>query len=276
MEHEISGGGAPAGSIGEEFLASFFGLKGRVALVTGGSRGIGFMIASGLVRAGATVFIVARDRQNCETTAADLGGPAVCTPIVGDIASPASIAQVVAALEAAGGRLDILVNNAATAWAAPLASYPAAAWDKVLSVNLTSVFMLSQACLPLLKASASPEAPSRIINVGSVDGIRVPAFETYAYSASKAGLHHLTRSLAQALGPDHVTVNAIAPGTFPTKLTADMLARDGASLVQRLPLRRLGRSDDIAGTAVFLASRASAYVTGQIIAVDGGMSTTPW
>lgn len=258
------------------FLASSFGLAGRVALVTGGSRGIGFMLASGLVRAGACVFIVARDRENCEAAATELGKVGLCTPIVADVASAAGIAQVMATLEQAGTGLHILVNNAATAWAAPLASYPQAAWDKVLSVNLTSVFMLSQACLPLLKACASTHSSSRIINVGSVDGMRVPAFETYAYSASKAGLHHLTRSLAQSLGPHHVTVNAIAPGTFPTKLTARMLEQDGESLVQRLPLRRLGEHDDMAGTAVFLASRASAYITGQVIAVDGGMSTTPW
>lgn len=259
-----------------EFLGSLFGLEGKVALVTGGSKGIGFMIASGLVQAGAKVFIAARDEKKCQAAAGELCKLGTCIAIAADIGTQQGIALVIDRLEQEEGGLHVLVNNAATAWAAPIESHSAEAWDKVMSVNLKSVFLLSQGCLPLLKAAASPNSPARIINIGSIDGIRVPAFETYAYSTSKAGLHHLTRSLAQALGPHDVTVNAIAPGTFPTKLTAGILEQHGEAIAQKSPLRRLGRHDDMAGVAVFLSSPAAAYITGQIIAVDGGLSTRPW
>jgi NAD(P)-dependent dehydrogenase (short-subunit alcohol dehydrogenase family) len=168
------------------------------------------------------------------------------------------------------------VNNAAAAWAAPLETYPSEAWDKVLALNVKGPFLLSRACLPLLKAGARPGDPARIINIGSIDGFRVTEFETYAYTASKAAVHHLTRVLAQRMGRDNVTVNAIAPGPFPTRMTAAMLDEQGEALRRKSPLGRVGEPDDMAGIAVFLASRASAFVTGQIIAVDGGMSTRPW
>ena len=184
--------------------------------------------------------------------------------------------RVVDELTEREGALHILVNNAGTAWAAPLATYPDSAWDKVLALNVKAVFNLSRACLPLLEQSATPGNPGRIINLGSIDGFRVPALENYAYSASKAAVHHLTRALAQRMAAQNVTVNSIAPGPFMSRMMATTLEELGDQWRANCPLGRLGEPDDMAGIAVYLASRAGAYVTGQIIAVDGGFSTRPW
>lgn len=257
-------------------MTDLFSLEGKVALVTGGSQGIGFMIARGLIDAGAKVYIASRKADVGKTAAAMLSSTGRCISLPVDLSSEDEIKRLAAQIEACEPKLHVLVNNAAAAWAAPLDDYPADAWDKVLDVNVKGVFLLCRACLPLLRAGASARDPARIINVGSIDGFRAPEFETYAYSASKAAVHQLTRVLAQRLARDNVTVNAIAPGPFPSKMTATTLAERGEEIRQRSPLGRVGELDDMAGISVFLASRASAFVTGQIIAVDGGLSTRPW
>ena len=170
--------------------------------------------------------------------------------------------------------MNVLVNNAGATWGAPLADYPAAAWDKVVDLNLKAPFFLTRAFLPLLEAAGTDEDPARIINIGSIDGLRVPPFPTYAYSASKAGLHHLTRVLARELGPRRITVNAVAPGPFESKMMAATLTTLGEAIADAAPLRRIGLPDDMAGVAIYLASRAGAYVTGAVIPVDGGIGTT--
>jgi NAD(P)-dependent dehydrogenase (short-subunit alcohol dehydrogenase family) len=166
------------------------------------------------------------------------------------------------------------VNNAGATWGAPLAEYPGSAWDKVLDLNVKSPFFLTRACVPLLEKAATPDDPARVINIGSIDGIQVPIMETYAYSSSKAAVHQLTRHLARQLGRRHITVNAIAPGPFESKMMAETLRNFGDSIAASSPLGRIGRPDDMAGTAIYLASRAGAYVTGAVIPVDGGIATT--
>lgn len=256
--------------------SDLFSLKGKVALVTGGSQGIGSMIARGLLAAGAKVYISSRNADACDKAASELSSAGNCLSLPADLSVEDEITRLAVELGKREPALHILVNNAAAAWAAPLEDYPAKAWDKVLGLNVKSVFLLSRACLPLLRAGAIGADPAHIINIGSIDGFRAPEFETYAYSASKAAVHQLTRVLAQRLARDSVTVNAIAPGPFPSKMTSAMLEERGEELRRRAPLGRVGEPDDMAGIAVFLASRASAFVTGQIIAVDGGLSTRPW
>jgi NAD(P)-dependent dehydrogenase (short-subunit alcohol dehydrogenase family) len=168
----------------------------------------------------------------------------------------------------------VLVNNAGATWGAPIETFPASAWDKVLDLNLKSPFFLTRAFLPLLEGAGTADDPARVINIGSIDGLRVSPMATYSYSASKAGLHHLTRVLARELGPRHITVNAVAPGPFESKMMAATLAAAGDAIAAAAPLRRIGRPDDMAGVAVYLASRAGAYVTGAVIPVDGGIGTT--
>jgi NAD(P)-dependent dehydrogenase (short-subunit alcohol dehydrogenase family) len=170
--------------------------------------------------------------------------------------------------------LHVLVNNAGATWGAPLEEFPAAAWDKVVDLDLKAPFFMTRACLPLLEAAGTQDDPARVINIGSIDGLRVPPFPTYAYSASKAGLHHLTRVLARELGPRRITVNAVAPGPFESKMMAATLKTFEDAIADAAPLRRIGRPDDMAGVAIYLASRAGAYVTGAVIPVDGGIATT--
>uniref|UniRef100_A0A7S3YCI8 Gluconate 5-dehydrogenase n=1 Tax=Heterosigma akashiwo TaxID=2829 RepID=A0A7S3YCI8_HETAK len=171
-----------------------------------------------------------------------------------------------------GGRLDVLVNNAGANWAAPLEAYPPAAFAKVVGLNLAAPFLLAQTMLPFLSAAASPGNPSRIINIGSIEGLKVSSFETYAYGASKSGLHHLTKMLANKLGPRHITVNAIAPGTFQSKMMRATIQKFGDELVSNVPLGRLGSEEDMAGTSLWLSSRGGAFVTGSVIVVDGGFT----
>jgi NAD(P)-dependent dehydrogenase (short-subunit alcohol dehydrogenase family) len=257
-------------------MTDLFSLEGKVALVTGGSQGIGFMIARGLLDAGAKVYISSRKVDACDKAATELSSTGQCISLPVDLSVESEIKRLASEIEAREPKLHVLVNNAAAAWAAPLEDYPAEAWDKVMGVNVKGVFLLCRTCLPLLRAAALPGDPARIINIGSIDGLRAPEFETYAYSASKAAVHQLTRVLAQRLARDNLTVNAIAPGPFPSRMTAATLATRGDELRRRSPLGRVGEPDDMAGISVFLASRASAFVTGQVIAVDGGLSTRPW
>ena len=256
-------------------MNDLFSLNGKIALVTGGAQGIGLMISRGLLQAGAKVYVNSRKKANCDAAVAELSAFGDCIALPADVSTEAAVKRLVAEFTEREGQLNVLVNNAGAVWAAPLETYPDAAWDKVLALNVKAVFFLSRAFLPLLKNGTVPGDPGRIINVGSIDGMRVPSVETYAYSASKAAVHHLTRALAQRLAPDHITVNAIAPGPFPSRMFAATLAERGEELRQNCPLGRLGEPDDMAGISVYLASRAAANVTGQVIAVDGGLSTAP-
>jgi NAD(P)-dependent dehydrogenase (short-subunit alcohol dehydrogenase family) len=249
---------------------SLFSVTGKSVLVTGGSRGIGFMIAEGFVRAGASVTISSRKAGDCQAAADRLSELGSCTAVPADVGTTAGRAALADRLR--GSPLHVLVNNAGVTWGAPVDEYPEAGWDKVLAVNLTGLSDLTRRLLPALRAASRASDPARVINIGSVDGHRVPEWENYAYSASKAAVHMLTRQLAKRLAADHITVNAIAPGPFPTKMIAFALEAGEESITRNVPLGRIGRPDDIAGTALFLASRAGCYLTGTVVPVDGGLS----
>ena len=254
-------------------MRDLFSIAGKTALVTGGSRGIGLMIARGFVEAGAKVYISSRKADVCDRAAAELAQAGTCVSVPADVSTEAGARGLADAVAAREQALDILVNNAGANWGAPLAEYPDSAWDKVLALNVKSVFHLSRFLLPLLERAARPGDPARIINVGSIDGLHVPVLETYAYSASKAAVHHMTRVLARRLAPHGVTVNAVAPGPFESKMMAETLQRFRDAIVSSCPLGRIGEPEDMAGVAIYLASRAGAYLTGAVIPVDGGIST---
>ncbi len=252
-------------------MPDLFSVAGKNVLVTGGTRGIGLMIARGFVEAGARVWISSRKPDACAEVADALG----CSAIPADLATPEGLATVAEGLGAATDRLDVLVNNAGATWGAPLEEYPDSAFDKLWATNVKSIFRLTVSLLPLLRAAASPEDPARVINIGSIDGLRVPDMEVYAYSATKAGVHMLTRTLAHRLAADKITVNAIAPGPFDSKMMAFALdvPEVRAQIAAQVPLGRIGHPDDMAGTAIYLASRAGSYLTGAVIPVDGGLTT---
>jgi NAD(P)-dependent dehydrogenase (short-subunit alcohol dehydrogenase family) len=250
-----------------------FSIAGKTALVTGGSRGIGLMIARGYVEAGAKVYISSRKAEVCEKVAAELSSVGTCVALPADLSTEAECRRLADEIEAREDGLDILVNNAGATWGMPLADFDEAAWERVLAINVKGVFHLTKFLTPLLEAAGTQDEPSRVINIGSIDGLRVPALETYAYSSSKAAVHMLTRHLARRLAP-LVTVNAIAPGPFESKMMAATLDAFGEQIAASAPLKRIGRPDDMAGTAIFLASRAGAYLTGAIIPVDGGFTVT--
>lgn len=253
-------------------MSGLFSVEGKVVLVTGGSRGIGLMIARGFVEAGAKVYISSRKADVCDQVAAELSSIGECVSVPADLAADGECARLAAAVADNEAALHVLVNNAGATWGSPMREFPEAAFDKVLDLNVKSVFLLTQACLPMLEAAGTADDPARVINIGSIDGLRVPMMEVYSYSASKAAVHHLTRHLAKNLGRSHVTVNAIAPGPFESKMMAETLRNFGDSIAASAPLGRIGRPDDMAGTAIFLASRAGAYVTGAVIPVDGGIA----
>jgi NAD(P)-dependent dehydrogenase (short-subunit alcohol dehydrogenase family) len=255
-------------------VKDLFSLKGKVALVTGGSRGIGLMIARGFVAAGAKVYISARKAEACDAAAAELSKQGECISLPADLSTDAEARRLAEAIAAREPALHVLVNNAGANWGAPIADFPDEAWDKVLAINVKAIFHLTRALLPQLEKAASAADPARVINIGSIDGLHVPALETYAYSTSKAAVHHLTRVLARKLASRKITVNAVAPGPFESKMMAQTLRDFGGMIVESCPLKRIGEPEDMAGVAIYLASRAGAYVTGAVIPVDGGMSTT--
>ncbi len=248
--------------------STLFRLDGRVALVTGGSRGIGRMIAAGFIAQGAKVYISARRAEACFATAQELGENCIALPQ--DVSTVEGCKTLAAQLAEHEERLDILVNNAGAAWGEPFADFPEKGWDKVMDLNVKSPFFLTQALHAPLRAAASPERPAKVINITSIDGLRLNAWETYSYQASKAALIHLTRRMAARLVSDSINVTSIAPGAFASEM--NKAARDhGAAVAQNIPARRIGVEGDMAGTAIYLASRAGDYVIGETIAVDGGL-----
>lgn len=257
-------------------LQSLFGLDGKTAVVTGGSRGIGEMIAEGFVDAGASVIMTARKADALQETADRLnakGGNVTAIP--GDLSTPEGIMAFADDVKSRVDALDILVNNAGATWGAPFGEYPVDGWDKVMNVNVRGVYYLTEALADQLRAAGTDDDPARVINIGSVDGLRACAEEHFAYSTSKAAVHHLTRQLAKRLARENVRVNAIAPGPFESKMLAYTLGteEDRAAVASFVPVGRIGVPDDMAGAAIFMASRAGAYLNGVTVPVSGGVAT---
>jgi NAD(P)-dependent dehydrogenase (short-subunit alcohol dehydrogenase family) len=250
---------------------TLFDLSGKVALVTGGSRGIGLMIARGFVEAGAKVYITSRKREVCDAVAEELSEIGECISIPMDLSTVEACHQMAQELALREDRLHILINNAGANWGATIEEYPESGWDKVMNLNVKSIFFLTRELLPLLEKAATPEDPARVINVGSIDGIAVPIVDNYAYSAAKAAVHHMTRVLAVRIGDRMITVNAIAPGPFVSKMTEWMFDNYREQIEANCPLKRIGIPGDMAGIAIYLSSRAGAYVNGTTIPVDGGI-----
>lgn len=258
-------------------IQSLFGLEGKTALVTGGATGIGRMAAEALVRAGARVLLASRKEGACEAVAAELnalGASGSAEGFVGDVGSDESLAALVADVQSRTDTLHILMNNAGITWGAPMGQFPHLAWEKVMNVNVAGLFDLTQRLLPMLIASSNPDDPARVVNVGSVMGERAMGDGAYSYSASKAAVHHLTQILGKELAPHHVTVNALAPGPFVSRMTAFATADEDmrGKVGQDVPLRRVGTDTDIAGCMLFLCGKGGGYVTGAIIPVSGGIN----
>ena len=252
-------------------MQDLFSLAGRTALITGGSRGIGRMIAAGFLRAGARVYISARKAAACDATAAELSALGPCVSLPADVSTESGMHALVSAYSERESHLDILVNNAGAAWGAPFDEFPEAGWDKVVDLNLKSPFFLTQALHAALKAGAARGHCAKVIHIASIDGVSVNPQETYSYAASKAGLIHLTRRMALRLAPEGIVVSAIAPGAFASDM--NRTARDHADEVAKhIPAGRIGVDDDMAGAAIYLASRAGDYVVGSTLVVDGGVT----
>ena len=254
--------------------SDLFSVRGRVALVTGGATGLGRVCAEALLSAGARVLIASRKADACEAAAKELAAIGPCEGFGGTVATEEGVAALAAKTMRRTDALHILVNNAGTTWGEPFAAYPWKAWERVMSVNVAGLFSLTRDLAPMLVAAASGERPATVINIGSVMGSVTQSENAYAYSASKAAVHHLTRILAAELAGRQVTVNAIAPGPFPTNMTAFAIGDEGgqARSAQSVPMRRLGRGEDIAGALLFLTGASGAYTTGAILPVDGGVS----
>ena len=266
-----------------EKFDDLFSIKGKIALVTGGSRGIGEMIAAGFLAHGAKVYISSRKAEACEATAKRLSESysAECVALPADLSQIAGVESLAKRLAERESRLDILVNNAGASWGAPLEQFPEVGWDKVMDTNVKGVFFLTQKVLPLLRHAASAASPARVINIGSIDGLKTATFDTPSYGASKAAVHHLTRFMAAHLTKEHILFNAIAPGPFPTWMLSTGVGFGGKTenvdwgvVGKRNPSGRVGTAQDIAGLAIFLCSRAGEYVVGQTIAIDGGIVGT--
>ena len=255
-------------------ISELFSVKNKVALVTGGSRGIGLMIAQGYIANGIKVYISSRKVEACRQVEAELSEYGECVAIPADLTTAEGRERLVHTIQEGEEQLDILVNNAGAAWGEPFDNFPEAGYDRTMDINVKALFMLTRDFLPLLEQSGSAENPARVINVGSIDGLRVPQMLNFPYAASKAAVHHLTRVLAVQLGPRHVTVNAIAPGPFESRMTRFMFEDPAAraQIDERCPVGRPGAPEDVAGLALYLASPASAYINGAVIPLDGGIS----
>lgn len=260
-------------------MKDLFSVQGKIAVITGGSRGIGEMIAAGFLANGAKVYISSRKAEACEATAKRLmeeyGGE--CIAVAADLSTVDGCQALAGAIKAVESKVDVLINNAGAAWGAPLEEFPEKGWDKVMDTNVKGPFFLTQALLPLLESAASADEPARIINVGSIDGIKTPSFDSFSYGPSKAAIHHLTRVLAANLIKRNIIVNAIAPGPFPTWMLStgvggggDLDNTDWDAVGKNNPRGRVGCAEDIAGLAIFLASKASGYTVGEVIKCDGG------
>jgi len=258
-------------------MDELFSLKGKTALVTGGTSGIGLMIATGFVKAGAKVYVASRKADNCQKVATELsligkefGG--ICTGIPADLGSEGGAKALADKISSFESKLDILVNNAGTTWGAPLKEYPDKAWKRIMALNVQSMFELTRDCLPLLEAAATHDRHAKVINLSSVAGMSVGSMSAYAYGPSKAAVNQLTRMLAAEFASKRICVNAIAPGLFPSKMTDFIMPNEAAAeaVGKNIPLGRVGSADDMQGLSLFLASRAGDYVTGAIIPVDGG------
>lgn len=254
-----------------------FSVADRTVVVTGGSRGIGLMMARGFAAAGARVVISSRKADACEAAAAELGEVGDCLALPADLSTDEGQARLVAGLRERELAVDVLVNNAGAAWGAPIETHPPEAFDKTWAVNVKAAFGLTQKLLPELRGAASPERPSAVLNIGSVDGIRTPWLDNFSYGASKAALHQLTRHMAARLAADHVTVNAIAPGPFRSKMMDAVLddPETSGEVLRRVPLGRLGEQRDVAGLALFLAGPGATWITGAVIPLDGGIAVAP-
>ncbi|KAI0811389.1 short chain dehydrogenase/reductase family [Xylaria sp. FL0064] len=255
---------------------NLFDVKGKVVLVTGGARGIGRMITEGFVTNGAKVYIASRSSQACHETAAELSakGPGSCIALPADLLKLDECKRLVSELRSREDKLHVLVNNSGAAWGAPLEEFPDEQWSRILTLNLQRAFTLTQLLLPMLEAvgaEARGENPAAVVNIGSINALNAPNLENYSYSASKAGLHHLTRHLSQVLGPKGITVNTLACGPFDTKMMAFSMKHFREAIEDGNPMKRHGRPSDVAGACIFLASRAGSYVNGATINVDGGV-----
>lgn len=257
-------------------MTDLFSVKGKTALVTGGCRGLGRMISEALVRGGARVYVTSRKPAACEEAAREMSAFGTCLALPGELDTPENVVALAGRFREREQHLDILVNNAGKTWGAPLEKFPDSAWPGVMEVNVQAPFTLIRDLLPALRAGgqADPESPARIINIGSVAGDSVSHLKAYSYTASKAAIHHLSRELASELSAENITVNVIAPGFFPSNMTKHFLEDEAAkeAMLRDIPLHRLGSPEDIGGLAIFLCSRAGAYMTGQVLTIDGGMS----
>lgn len=253
-----------------------FDVRGKYVVVTGGSRGIGAMIARGFLNAGAKVLISSRKEDQLRAAQQELSEIGPCEAVIADLSIDAGTSTLADAVADWTDELHVLVNNAGTTWGAPVEDYPKQGFENVLDTNVKGVFYLTAKLLPQLRSAATDDDPARVVNIGSIDGISAPVFENYAYSASKAAVHQLTKHLAKRLAGERITVNAIAPGPFESKMTQFALADQSTreQIEQTIPLGRIGFPDDVAGTAIFLSSRAGSYLTGTIIPVDGGRTGT--
>lgn len=258
-----------------DFYEHLFGVRGKVALVTGGTRGIGLMIAEGLVRAGARVYVASRKVDACTAAQAQLSAFGDCVAIPADCSTLAGCEALVAAIAAREPRLDLLVNNAGLTWSMPIDTFSETAWDKVMNIDVKGPFFLTQKLLPLLRAAASPEQRAVVVNISSVNGIKPSGLQNYSYVAAKAGLQQLSAQMARDLMRDNINVNVIAPGPFKSKMTAPMYTTEEADrrVTESFPMRRWGAMEDVAGLTIMFASKAGSYLTGTVIACDGGSTS---